>query len=31
MKRVLQDEDELNARIFQFPSSAVKDLGRIIH
>ena len=31
IKRVLQDEDELNARIFQFPTSAVKDQGRKIH
>ena len=31
MERVLQDEDELNARIFQFPTSAVKDQGRKIH
>lgn len=31
IKRVLQDEYELNARIFQFPSSDVKDLGRTSH
>ena len=28
--RVLQDENELNARIFQFPTSAVKENGRKI-
>ena len=30
MTRVLQDENELNARIFQFPTSAVKENGRKI-
>lgn len=31
MERVLQDENEMNARIFQFPTSAVKEKGRKIH
>ncbi len=30
MERILQNEDELNARIFQFPTSAVKEQGRKI-
>ena len=31
MERVLRDENEMNARIFQFPTSAVKEQGRKIH
>ena len=31
MERVLRDENEMNARIFQFPTSAVKERGRKIH
>ena len=30
MRSVLQDENELNARIFQFPTSAIKEQGRKI-
>lgn len=31
VERVLRDENEMNARIFQFPTSAVKEQGRKIH
>ena len=31
MERILHDENELNARIFQFPTSAVKLEGKKIH
>lgn len=31
MRRVLENEDELNARIFQFPTSAIKQGGRKIN
>lgn len=31
MKMVLEDEDELNARIYQFPTSAIKQNGKKIN
>lgn len=30
MQRVLEDEDELNSRVYQFPTSAIKQNGRKI-
>ena len=31
MQRVLKDEDELNSRVYQFPTSAIKQNGRKIN
>ena len=31
MQRVLEDEDELNSRVYQFPTSAIKQNGRKIN
>jgi hypothetical protein len=31
MQRVLEDEDELNSRVYQFPTSAIKQDGRKIN
>ena len=31
MQRVLGDEDELNSRVYQFPTSVIKQNGRKIH